>query len=116
MNGPRDSTSAKSFQLLRIGSSTRARAVVQPSRFSGSTQIRQVEVEFLKFHSAIILQCNCLPHHATIIRPPAATSDSVVHLELREHLRITPDAGRLELVPFGLSSDSFIRLLTSNLS
>ena len=46
----------------------------------------------------VTLKCNRLPHQNTIIRPPAVTPDSVVRLQLREHLRIKSDTGRVELV------------------
>ena len=42
----------------------------------------------------------------TIIRPPSIVPDSVVRLQLREHLKIRPDAGRSELVSYILGSIS----------
>ena len=46
----------------------------------------------------VTLKCNRLPHQNTIIRPPVVTPDFVVHLQLREHLRIKSDTGKVELV------------------
>lgn len=78
--------------------------MIRPGQPLDSIQLRKIEAAFLKFCSAIALGCGHLPYHNTIIRPPAVTLNSVVYLELREHLRIKLDAGRVELVPLSLSN------------
>jgi len=88
----------KYFQLLRLSPVIRVQVVIRPERASDSVRICQIETALLKFHSAVALKYNHLPYQNTIIYPPAVTSDSVVRLELREHLRINPAAGRLELL------------------
>ena len=101
------------FLPLRVDNSVvPVRTVGQPEQlFHASAQTRQVEIVFLKFPSAVALRCDRLPYQNTIIRPPTVTSDSVVRLELGEHLRIKSAVERVELVPCPL----FIRPL-ANLS
>jgi hypothetical protein len=99
------------FQLLRIDSVTRVQAVISPARPPDSAHVRRVEAAFPKFHSGMVgLKYNHLPCQNTIIHLPAIMPGSAVRLELREHLKVTPDAGRLDLVPLQLS-DSLARLL-----
>lgn len=94
---------------------TRVQVVMRPVRPFDSIQIRRIEALFLKFHSTVALKCSRLPYQNTIIRPSAVTSDFVIHLELREHLRIKSNAGRLELVLLPLS-EPLPHLLMSRIS
>ena len=98
MNRPRGCVATNYSQQLRIGSATHVQAVVQYKRPLSPLQTRQIEAAFLRFHSMVTLKFDRIPHQNAIIRPPAVTPDSVVRLQLREHLRIKSDTGRVELV------------------